>query len=71
MIGRGGDDDATGVARERALIRVGGLDHRVVVDGPRPDPNGACRQPLMAGHWQPLTASGSQRPAIAASPADR
>ncbi len=24
--------------------RVGNLDHRVVVDGPRPDPTGACRQ---------------------------
>ena len=25
-------------------LRVANLDHRVVVNGPKPDPNAACRQ---------------------------
>jgi hypothetical protein len=27
-----------------SALRVANLDHRVVVDKPKPDPKGACRQ---------------------------
>jgi hypothetical protein len=29
---------------EQVALRVANLDHRIVVDKPKPDPRGACRQ---------------------------